>query len=146
MGWAMRHGPRQCWVLAFECRRFSKICHFIFRALVALKLLVSLMSFLVACSARILEDTHTHRLVSLARPSHKERGSGQTGIVELWQSIFHCPNVRRTFKLVLGKQPYYVPHSPTFSTHLALVSNWRLRQPDIIQAIAVPQLYYSTLT
>ena len=34
-------------------------------------------------------------LVSLARPSRKERRSGQTAIVELWQSIFHCPSFRR---------------------------------------------------
>ena len=34
--------------------------HFIFRALVVLKLLVSLLSRLIACSARISVDRHTH--------------------------------------------------------------------------------------
>ena len=29
-------------------------------------------------------------LFSPARPSRKERGSGQTAIVELWKSKFHC--------------------------------------------------------
>ena len=43
------------------------------------------------------------RIVSLARPSRKERGSGQTAIVELWKSKFHCPTFRRTLKWVLSK-------------------------------------------
>ena len=39
---------------------FQQNCHIIFLALVALKLLVSLISRLVACSPRIVVDTHTH--------------------------------------------------------------------------------------
>ena len=42
-------------------------------------------------------------VVSLARPSREERGSGQTAIVELWQSNFHCPTFPRTLKWVLSK-------------------------------------------
>ena len=41
---------------------FQQNRHVIFPALVALKLLVSLISRLVACSARIVVDTHTHTL------------------------------------------------------------------------------------
>ena len=40
---------------------FSKIATFIFQALVALKLLVSLISRLVACSARIVADRQTDK-------------------------------------------------------------------------------------
>ena len=39
---------------------FQKNHHFIFHALVALKRLVSLLGRLVACSARIVVDRHTH--------------------------------------------------------------------------------------
>ena len=39
---------------------FQQNRHVIFLALVALKLLVSLISRLVACSPRIVVDTHTH--------------------------------------------------------------------------------------
>ena len=45
--------------ISLECSRFSKIAAF-FLALVALKLLVSLISHLIACSTRIVVDTHTH--------------------------------------------------------------------------------------
>ena len=46
--------------ISLECSRFSKIGSF-FRALVALKMLVSLISRLVACSARIVVDRQTDR-------------------------------------------------------------------------------------
>ena len=58
-----------CWVvcqcllciLAFFLAYFHAISrHIIFQALVALKLLVSLISRHVACSPRIFADTHTH--------------------------------------------------------------------------------------
>ena len=45
--------------ISLECSRFSKIATFFFLALVALKLLVSLISRLVACSARIVADKQT---------------------------------------------------------------------------------------
>ena len=45
--------------ISLERSRFSKIAHIVFLALVALKLLVSLISRLVACSPRIVVDTHT---------------------------------------------------------------------------------------
>ena len=46
--------------ISLERSRFSKNRHIIFLALVALKLLVSLISRLVACSPRIVVHTHTH--------------------------------------------------------------------------------------
>ena len=46
--------------ISLERSRFSKIATLLFLALVALKLLVSLISRLVACSPRIVVDTHTH--------------------------------------------------------------------------------------
>ena len=56
--------------ISLERSRFSKIALF-FLALVALKLLVSLISRLVACSPRIVVDTHTHTHVH--RHRHTER-------------------------------------------------------------------------
>ena len=47
--------------ISLERSRFSKIAALIFPALVALKLLVSLISRLVACSARIIADKQTDR-------------------------------------------------------------------------------------
>ena len=47
--------------ISLERSRFSKIATFFFLALVALKLLVSLMSRLVACSPRIVVDRQTDR-------------------------------------------------------------------------------------
>ena len=49
-----------CHAISLERSRFSKIATLFFLALVALKLLVSLISRLVACSARIVVDTHIH--------------------------------------------------------------------------------------
>ena len=61
---------------------FSKIGTFFYLALVALKLLVSLISRLVACSARIVADkqtnkqTHkqTHRTTTVTLAAHARRG------------------------------------------------------------------------
>ena len=48
---------------------FKQNRHIRFRALVALKLLVSLISHLVACSARIVVDRHTHTNRQTHRPN-----------------------------------------------------------------------------
>ena len=52
---------------ACDTQSFQQNRQFIFRALVALKMLVSLISRLVACSPRIVvdkqTDTHTERLL-----------------------------------------------------------------------------------
>ena len=45
-----------------------------FHALVALKLLVSLISRLVACSARIVVDKQTHRPTTVTLAAHARRG------------------------------------------------------------------------
>ena len=50
---------------------FQKNRHILFLALVAQKLLVLLISRLVACSARIVVDRHTHRQTD--RQTHTER-------------------------------------------------------------------------
>ena len=68
-----------------ERSHFSKIAtlfrqnrHILFLALVALKLLVSLISRLVACSARIVVDrqihTQTHRTTTVTFAAHARRG------------------------------------------------------------------------
>ena len=44
--------------------------HVIFLALVALKLLVSLISRLIACSARIVADKQTHRTTTVTLTAH----------------------------------------------------------------------------
>ena len=52
--------------------------HIIFLALVALKLLVSLISRLIACSARIVgdrrTDRHVHRMTTVTLAAHARRG------------------------------------------------------------------------
>ena len=48
--------------------------HIIFLALVALKLLVSLISRLVACSARTVVDRQTHRTTTVTLAAHARRG------------------------------------------------------------------------
>ena len=59
--------------ISLERSRFSKIC-----ALVALKMLVSLISRLVACSPRIVvdkqTDRHTHRTTTVTLAAHARRG------------------------------------------------------------------------
>ena len=66
--------------ISLERSRFSKIATFHFHALVALKLLVSLISRLVACSARIVVDrqterqTQTHRPTTVTLAAHARRG------------------------------------------------------------------------
>ena len=53
---------------------FQQNCHIIFLALVALKLLVSLISRLVACSVRIVVDRQTHRPSTVTLAAHACRG------------------------------------------------------------------------
>ena len=53
---------------------FQKNRHINFLALVALKLLVSLISRLVACSARIVVDRQTHRTTTVTLAVHARRG------------------------------------------------------------------------
>ena len=53
---------------------FQKNRHIVFLALVALKLLVSLISRLVACSPRIVVDTQTHRTTTVTLAAHARRG------------------------------------------------------------------------
>ena len=58
MDWATQRGPRPCQFVALERSRFSKIVIFSV-AHVPLKLLVSLISRLAACSAKIVADRQT---------------------------------------------------------------------------------------
>ena len=68
--------------ISLECSRFSENRHIIFLALVALKLLVSLISRLVACSVRIVADRQTdrqtnrqtHRTTTVTLAAHARRG------------------------------------------------------------------------
>ena len=53
---------------------FQQNRHVIFLALVALKLLVSLITRLVACSARIVADKQTHRTTTVTLAAHARRG------------------------------------------------------------------------
>ena len=53
---------------------FQQNRHILFLALVALKLLVSLISRLVACSARIVADKQTHRTTTVTLAAHARRG------------------------------------------------------------------------
>ena len=67
---------------------FQRNRHVLFLALVALKLLVSLISRLVACSARIVADRQTHRTTTVTLAAHARRG-GETG--ELFSILnVHC--------------------------------------------------------
>ena len=60
--------------ISLECSRFKRNRHVVFLALVALKLLVSLISRLVACSARIVADKQTHRTTTVSLAAHAHRG------------------------------------------------------------------------
>ena len=64
--------------ISLERSRFSKIATLFSLALVALKLLVSLISRLVACSARIVgdrqTDRQTHRTTIVTLAAHARRG------------------------------------------------------------------------
>ena len=68
--------------ISLERSCFSENCHVNFLALVALKLLVSLMSRLVACSPRIVVDRQTdkqtnrqtHRTTTVTLAAHARRG------------------------------------------------------------------------
>ena len=63
--------------ISLERSHFSKIAS-LFHALVALKMLVSLISHLVACSPRIVvdkqTDRHTHRTTTVTLAAHARRG------------------------------------------------------------------------
>ena len=63
-------------LLSLERSRFKQICHISVLALVALKLLVSLISRPVACSARIVVDrqTQTYRTTTVTLAAHARRG------------------------------------------------------------------------
>ena len=71
---------------------FQQNHHVIFLALVALKLLVSLISRLVACSPRIVVDTHTHthrhteRTTTVTLAAHARRGLIMTAFTLVWDS------------------------------------------------------------
>ena len=69
-------------------------CHFNFLAHVPLKLLVSLISRLVACSARIVADRHTHRPTTVTLAAHARRG--------LIRETFQIENAVGTFVFCLG--------------------------------------------
>ena len=85
----------------FRTQSFQQNGHIIFLALVALTLLVSLISRLVACSARIVVDRHTdtqihrqtHRTTTVTLAAHARRG------LIMAQATSHAPS--------LARQPYY---------------------------------------
>ena len=61
--------------ISLERSHFSKIATLLnFLALVALKLLVSLISRLVVCSARIVVDRQTHKTTTVTLAAHARRG------------------------------------------------------------------------
>ena len=72
----MRLGFFACFhAISLERSCFSKIPTLVFHALVALKLLVSLLSHLVACSARIIVDRQTDRQTRQTdRQTHRHTG------------------------------------------------------------------------
>ena len=59
--------------LLYALLSFQKNRHIIFHVLVALKLLVSLLSSLAACSARIVVDRQTHRTTTVTLAAHAPR-------------------------------------------------------------------------
>ena len=65
MGWVTQRGPRQGQFLDLKRSHFNIIAILFFQALVALKLLVSLIHCLVAC---ISADTHTDRETKYSNP------------------------------------------------------------------------------
>ena len=90
-------GPRDAVRDRVAC---SKICHFSFLAHVPLKLLVSLISRLIACSARIVvdrpTDKQTHRTTTVILAAHAHRG------LKRLQACSQSP-----------PQPIVLPQSPT---------------------------------
>ena len=60
--------------ISLERSRFSKIATLFFLPFVALKLLVLLISRLVACSARIDADKQTNRTTTVTLAAHARRG------------------------------------------------------------------------
>ena len=71
------------YAISLERSRFSKIATLFF---IALKLLVSLISLLVACNARIIvdkqTDKQTHRMTTVALVAHARRGLIKPGAHE----------------------------------------------------------------
>ena len=65
-----------CIYVYTQSQSFQQNRHVVFPALVALNLLVSLISRFVACSPRIVVDTHTHteRLYTVTLAVHARRG------------------------------------------------------------------------
>ena len=89
----------------FRTQSFQQNRHIIFLALVALMLLVSLISRLVACSARIVVDRHTdtqthrqtHRTTTVTLAAHARRG------LIMAQATSHAPS--------LASQPYFFAYA-----------------------------------
>ena len=70
----MNVGFLACFHAISRTQSFQKNSHFSFLALVALKRLVSLISRLVACSARIVVNRQTHRTTTVTLAAHARRG------------------------------------------------------------------------
>ena len=65
------------WILAISCHVLRSVlagvratCHYIFQAFVTLKLWISLISHIMASSARIVVDRHTHRTTTVTLAVH----------------------------------------------------------------------------
>ena len=85
--------------ISLERSHFSEIATFCFLALVALKLLVSLISRLVACSARIVADRRTHRTTTVTLAAHARRGL--TRVCDPY--YLNCCTGRQQFYVAEGK-------------------------------------------
>ena len=70
---------------------FQQNRHISFHALVALKLLVSLISRLVACSARIVVDRQTHRQTTVTLAAHARRGLIKYSLPHIDLLYIHIP-------------------------------------------------------
>ena len=94
-----------------RAQSFQENHPFIFQARVVLKVLVSLMDRLVACSARISIDTqthtHTHRqtdkLTTVTLAAHERRGLESTKVQTLGELRIRCQYFEFGFWLVLAK-------------------------------------------
>ena len=93
--------------ISLERSRFSKNRHVIFLALVALKLLVSLMSRLVACSPRIVvdrqTDKQTHRRTTVTLAAH-----ARLGLIMVTQMLKCTPSAQGVSYTHAG---YYYTHN-----------------------------------
>ena len=95
----MYHMRIACLCHISRTQSFQQNRHIIFLALVALKLLVSLISRLVACSARIVVDRQTHRTTTVTLAAHARRGLIITLCVSLSQRAIE------KFKMKLAQIP-----------------------------------------